>query len=92
MTIRNSLWLSALLVWSVTGCGQDQTVFMRKKGLEAHVGGAIVTLRQEPQTGAIYGCLPEQFIYYDRAYHNDRWSKTQAVVQAPRYVGGVVPV
>jgi predicted phosphodiesterase len=80
-------------VWTVqAGCGQDQTVFMRKKGLEAHVGGSILTLRQDPETGAIYGCISEQLIYYDRAYYNDRWSKTSPVVKAPRFMGGVVPV
>jgi hypothetical protein len=40
-------------VWTVqAGCTEDQTVFMRKKGLEAHVGGHLMTLEQDPKTGA----------------------------------------
>lgn len=80
-------------VWSIqAGCAQDQTVFMRKKGLEAHVGGLIVTLQQDPETGAIFGCRPDQRIYYDTRYYNDRFSKTTAVVQAERRLGGTVPL
>ncbi len=80
-------------VWTAqSGTTCDQTVFMRKKGLEAHVGGMILTLEQDPKTGAIFRCVADQRIYYDRAYYNDRWSKTRNVVQAPRYMGGVVPV
>lgn len=80
-------------VWTAQ-CGtcQDQTVFMRKKGLDAHVGGMLMTLEQDPQTGAIFRCVADQRVYYDRAYYNDRWSKTGPVVQAPRFAGGVVPV
>ncbi len=80
-------------VWTIqAGCGQDQSVFMRKKGLEAHVGGHIVTVEQDPKTGAIFRCVSDQRAYFDRAYYNDRWSKTTAVVQTPRFMGGVVPV
>jgi hypothetical protein len=80
-------------VWTIqAGCQQDQSVFMRKKGLEAHVGGLVVTLQQDANSGAIYRCVSDQRIYYDRAYYNDRWSKTGPVVQAPRYLGGVIPI
>jgi hypothetical protein len=80
-------------VWTVqAGCTEDQTVFMRKKGLEAHVGGHLMTLEQDPKTGAIFRCVSDQRAFYDRAYYNDRWSKTTAVVQAPRFVGGVMPI
>jgi hypothetical protein len=64
-------------VWYVqTGCSQDQTPFMRKKSLDAHVGGAIVTLEQDPRTGAILGMTPVLIRYFNRAYHNvnRRWS------------------
>lgn len=78
-------------VWTLqVGCTQDQTVFMRKKSLDAHVGGAIVTLQQDPKTGAITRCVYDQRQYFNRAYYNDRWSKTGAVVQAPRFVNDVV--
>lgn len=80
-------------VWTIqAGCTEDQTVFMRKKGLEAHIGGHLITLEQDPQTGAIFRCVSDQRCYYDRSYYNDRWSKTGPVVQAPRYLGGIVPV
>lgn len=80
-------------VWTIqAGCTEDQTVFMRKKGLEAHVGGHLITLEQDPKTGAIFRCVSDQRCFYDKAYYNDRWSKTGPVVQAPRFMGGVVPV
>lgn len=80
-------------VWTIqAGCQQDQSVFMRKKGLEAHVGGLIVTLQQDAKSGAIFRCVSDQRVYYDRAYYNDRWSKTRSVVQAPRFLGGVKPI
>jgi predicted phosphodiesterase len=72
-------------VWTVqAGCAEDQTVFMRKKNLDAHVGGGILTLRQDPRTGAIVRCQWDQLQYFTRGYYNDRWSKTGPVVQAPR--------
>jgi hypothetical protein len=78
-------------VWTIqAGTTMDQSVFMRKLGLEAHVGGMVVTLEQDPATGAIFRCVADQLIYYDRRYYNDRWSKTRPVVQAPRFLGGVV--
>jgi hypothetical protein len=68
-------------VWSVqTGCAQDQTPFMRKKSLEAHVGGAIIQMEQDPKTGAIIGFRPDLRRYFNRAYYvsegkaNNRWS------------------
>jgi len=80
-------------VWTIqAGCTMDQSVFMRKKGLEAHVGGMVISLEQDPETGAIFRCIADQMIFYDRSYYNDRWSKTQAVVKAPRYLGGVVGI
>jgi hypothetical protein len=80
-------------VWTIqAGCTEDQTVFMRKKGLEAHVGGHLITLEQDPKTGAIFRCVSDQRCYYDKRYYNDRFSKTGPVVKAPRFVGGVVAV
>lgn len=81
-------------VWSVqTGCQQDQTPFMRKKSLEAHVGGAIVEMEQDPQTGAIVSFKPELRRYFNRAYYvaegkaNNRWSGHGKVSMIPRRVG-----
>jgi hypothetical protein len=81
-------------VWSVqTGCSQDQTPFMRKKSLEAHVGGAIVECEQDPKTGAIIAFKPELRRYFNRAYYvadglaNDRWSGHGKVTMIPRRSG-----
>jgi hypothetical protein len=66
-------------VWALqTGCQQDQSTFMRKKRLEAHVGGILVGLRQDPRTGAIVSCTPELIRYFNREYYvagSGRWSK-----------------
>lgn len=56
------------------GCTQDQTTFMRKKGIDAHVGGGICELKQDPSTGNIYSCKVEFFNYTNRATCNKRWS------------------
>jgi hypothetical protein len=74
-------------VWCVqTGCAQDQTPFMRKKRLEAHVGGALVKLRQDPRTGAIVSCAPELIRYFNREYYtgSGRWSRHAAVRKLKR--------
>jgi hypothetical protein len=69
-----------------TGCAQDQTPFMRKKSIEAHVGGAIITLTQDPNTGAIIGMEPAFFRYFNRDYYNvaQRWSHHGPVGHPPR--------
>jgi len=60
-----------------TGTQEDQTPFMRKKRLEAHVGGALVTLKQDPRTGAIISMGAELIRYFNRDYYpgSGRWSK-----------------
>lgn len=68
-------------VWTIqAGCSQDQTVFMRKQGLEAHVGGHIVELTQDPETGAVRRCKVDQIQFFNRRYENDRWGKVGHVV------------
>ncbi|ALA16117.1 MULTISPECIES: hypothetical protein [Chelatococcus] len=79
-------------VWYLqTGCCQDQTPFMRKKSIEAHVGGAIVEIEQDPATGAIIGFNPGMIRYFNRGYYagRDQWSHHGPVAQVPRSVGGV---
>jgi hypothetical protein len=74
-------------VWyAQTGCAQDQTPFMRKKSLEAHVGGLIITLEQDPRTGAILGFDPKMLRYFNRAYcdASRRWSHHGPVSQPRR--------
>ena len=56
-------------VWTIlTGCTQDQTPFMRKKSIEAHVGYAVVDMQQDAK-GAIRRVRVEHTSYYDRGYH-----------------------
>ncbi len=78
MNIRN--------VWTAqTGTTEDQTIFMRKKRLSAHVGGLIVGLEQDPETGAITAMTPQMFHYFNRDYYkNRRWGYTGKVRQAKR--------
>lgn len=67
-------------VWSfLVGCQQDQTSFMRKKRIEAHIGGGVVKMTQDHVTGAIIGCAVEFFRYFNTGYYNNRWSKSGPV-------------
>lgn len=72
----HKLWAGNIRnVWCLqTGCTEDQTPFMRKNKLEAHVGGAIVELEQDPETGAIVGFTPKLIRYFNKGYYNGRWS------------------
>lgn len=77
-------------VWCVqTGCQQDQTPFMRKKRLEAHVGGAIVHLEQDPKTGAILSMTPQLVRYFTAGYYagsGNRWSHHGEIIQPRRSI------
>jgi hypothetical protein len=72
----HKLWAGNIRnVWCVqTGTGQDQTPFMRKKRLEAHVGGYICKATQDPRTGAIVRFQTECLRYFNQGYYADRWS------------------
>jgi len=69
-----------------TGCQQDQTPFMRKRRIEAHVGGTLIKLRQDPETGALISMSCEIIRYFNKAFHlgTGRWSRHGSVVQVPR--------
>lgn len=67
-----------------TGTTEDQTPFMRKKKLEAHVGGGVCELTQDPRTGAIKSCKVELFTYFVQSYYNHRWSHSGGVQLADR--------
>jgi hypothetical protein len=74
-------------IWTLqTGCAEDQTPFMRKKSIEAHVGGAIVKIEQDPETGALIGFAPEMVRYFNKGYYNGRWSLTGNVNRVARAV------
>lgn len=82
----HKLWCGNIRnVWTVqSGCTQDQTPFMRKKRLEAHIGGVLVKLKQDPETGAITEMTTTLLRYFNRAYYSGRWSKSGDVVLPER--------
>lgn len=91
----HKLWAGIIRnVWVVqTGCQQDQTPFMRKKRLEAHVGGTIVDLEQDPRTGAIVGMTPKILRYFNRGFYSggvgNLWSRSGPIVKPKRSVDAV---
>lgn len=84
----HKLWAGNIRnVWVVqTGTTEDQTSFMRKKKLEAHVGGAIVGLEQDPKTGAIIACTPQLIRYFAQDYYQNRWNMAGPVSNVRRSV------
>lgn len=55
------------------GCAEDQTMFMRKKKLAAHVGFLIVKLKQDPSDGHIIRFQHEFFPFFDRGYYEKKF-------------------
>lgn len=54
------------------GCTCDQTMFMRKKRLQAHVGFSVVKIRQR-QDGSIDRFAVEWFPFFDRGFYERRF-------------------
>jgi predicted phosphodiesterase len=72
-----------------TGCTQDQTPFARKKRLHFALGGGTCELEQDPDTGAIVGCVVEVWNYFDAGYYvNDRFSYSGGIALPPVTRGG----
>jgi hypothetical protein len=67
-----------------TGTTEDQTTFMRKKKLEAHVGGGMIKLTQDPESGAIVRFRPEFQRFFNKGFYNNRWNMGGAVQHAAR--------
>lgn len=67
-----------------TGCTLDQTPFMRKKKISAHIGGGIAKLTQDPATGAIIACQVQFFNFFNQGYYNNRWNMAGDVTLAER--------
>lgn len=55
------------------GCVQDQTMFMRKNKIAAHVGFTIVKIKQDPDRGQIVRLAEEWFPRYDRKFYEQRY-------------------
>lgn len=53
------------------GCIQDQTRFMRKKKIGAHVGFCIITLQQDIK-GSVTRFCPEFYPFWDRGFYLER--------------------
>ncbi len=54
------------------GCVQDQTPFMRKHKLEAHVGGCMLWVRQA-DNGVVTSVRHEWFPFYDKHFYQYHW-------------------
>lgn len=82
----HKLWAGNIRnVWCIqTGCTEDQTPFMRKNKLEAHVGGVLVALEQDPVSGAIMACTPKIMRWFNRGFTNGRWSHSDPVKAGKR--------
>ena len=55
-----------------TGCTEDQSLFMRKKKIGAHVGFSVVKIKQD-ERGVITRCAVEWFPFYDRGFYERRF-------------------
>lgn len=51
-----------------TGTCQDQSTFMRKQKIKAHVGGCLIELHQAPE-GHVNRFRPEFFTFFDRRFY-----------------------
>lgn len=59
------------------GCTQDQSSFMRKKSLDSHLGGWIITIKQK-DSGEIYSVEQQMFDFQTRGAFNGRWNYTSS--------------
>lgn len=66
------------------GCFQDQSLFMRKLKIAAHLAGVFVKLRLDPETAAVIECQVSFRNYFVRDYYRGRWSQHGPVEHAPR--------
>jgi hypothetical protein len=71
--------------WVLVPSTKDQDVFMRKHKLRSVVGGGIIGLEQDPETGAIVGMTPKLWRFFNRGYYeNNRWSHSGGVTLPDR--------
>lgn len=55
------------------GCMVDQTMFMRKNKLAAHVGYSLIKLKQDPERGHVTAISVEWRPFYDRGFYESRF-------------------
>lgn len=53
------------------GCVEDQTIFMRKKKIQAHIGGGILEIRQAPD-GSINRIKVEYITFFDKGFYKGK--------------------
>lgn len=70
--------------WVLVPSTKDQDTFMRKKRLRSVVGGGIITLEQDPETGAIHSMTPKLWRFFNKSFYNDRWSHSGPVTLPER--------
>lgn len=54
------------------GCTEDQTPFMRKKRIEAHVGGVVLWVKQN-ELGVFTSVKVEWLPYFDKKFYQYKW-------------------
>lgn len=59
--------------WVLVPSTKDQDPFLRKHRIRSVVGGGIITLEQDPETGAIVGMTPQMWRYFVTDYYRS-WS------------------
>jgi len=63
---------------------------MRKKKIEAHVGGTLVKMEQDPNSGAIIGFMPYMYRYFVKgAYDVNRYNHSGPVTLPDRTLAGI---
>ena len=82
----HKLWAGNIRnVWAYSaGTTKDQDPFMRKRRIEAHVGGGMIELEQDAESGAIIGFMPRMQRYFNRGFYEGRWSHHGPVAAAER--------
>jgi predicted phosphodiesterase len=55
------------------GCTQDQSIFMRKRKIAAHVGGVLAWIQQDKTDGHILRMRVEWIPYYDKTFYAQRF-------------------
>jgi hypothetical protein len=55
------------------GCTVDQTMFMRKNKIAAHVGYSVIRIKQDPERGHIIGFSVDWNPFYDRGFYERRF-------------------
>ena len=85
-------WMVRNIHTFLVGCMEDQTTFMRKKHIEAHLGAYIVRMTLAPN-GTILRIIPEAYPYFDRKIYqvNTDFKMPGLVVAETARKAGVKP-